>query len=62
MDYRNLHDQIEKDLTKGVYKTFPSLQRRLYSILEKVLKLAFVVNADPLTSAEEQILKENSYI
>jgi hypothetical protein len=62
MDKKKIVDEIDYDINRGVYDTFPKLKNRLTSIRRKLYSGIYIINAEELTAGEIQTLIENDYL
>lgn len=63
MDKQAVIKEIEYDIDRGVYESFPKLKSRLEYISNKLQKSIYVINDDAQLSRQEiQTLIENEYI
>ena len=56
-----LADEIEFDITDGVYAEFNALKRRLEYIVTRLRKIENIINADDLSDGEMKTLDDNNY-
>jgi hypothetical protein len=62
MKAKQIIQEIEYDIEKGIYKDFPILKNRLAIISSKLLKSIYVVNAEKLSVGDIQTLILNEYL
>jgi hypothetical protein len=63
MDKRQIVDEINHDIQRGVYEQFPVLREKLTHISRKLFTSIYVINDDKqLTTGEIQTLVENDYL
>jgi hypothetical protein len=60
-DKEEVAREIQSDLQKGIYNTFPKLKERLSFIASKLLESIYIQNKE-LSSGEIKTLVENDYI
>jgi hypothetical protein len=63
MDKKKIIEEIQFDMDRGVYDSFPKLRSRLSFISEKLMKSIYIINDDAQLSRNElQTLIENDYL
>lgn len=62
MDKKKIVAEIDHDIERGVYNTFPKLKNRLESIRRKLYASIYIINAVELTPGEAQTLIDNDYL
>lgn len=61
MTLLELHNEIEKDLKKGVFTNFPKVRQRLIQIKKRLRNLSQNKNAEKLSTSDWIYLKEQGY-
>jgi len=62
MDKKKIVAEIDHDIERGVYDTFPKLKNRLESIRRKLYASIYIINAEELTHGEAKTLIDNDYL
>jgi hypothetical protein len=62
MDKKKIVAEIDHDIERGVYDTFPKLKNRLESIRRKLYASIYIINAEELTPGEAKTLIDNDYL
>jgi hypothetical protein len=62
MDKKKICEEIDKDMNRGIYDTFPKLKERLTFIRRKLYGGIYIINAVELSKGEIQTLIENDYL
>jgi hypothetical protein len=63
MDKKKIVEEIQLDIKRGIYDSFPVLKSRLLFISEKLIKSIYIVNQEAQLSRNEmETLLENEYI
>ena len=61
MTLLELHNEIEKDIKKGVFTNFPKVRQRLIQIKKRLLDLSQNKDAEKLSTSDWIYLKEQGY-
>lgn len=61
MTLLELHNEIEKDIKKGVFTNFPKVRQRLIQIKKRLLNLSQNKDAEKLFTSDWIYLKEQGY-
>ena len=61
MTLLELHNEIEKDIKKGVFTNFPKVRQRLIQIKKRLLNLSQNKDAEKLSTSDWIYLKEQGY-
>lgn len=61
MTLLELHNEIEKDIKKGVFTNFPKVRQRLIQIKKRLLNLSHNKDAEKLSTSDWIYLKEQGY-
>jgi hypothetical protein len=62
MDKKAIVEEIDKDIHRGVYESFPKLKDRLTFIRRKLYTSIYIINSESLSKGEIQTLIENDYL
>jgi hypothetical protein len=63
MDKKKIVAEIQFDIERGIYDSFPKLKSRLLFISEKLIKSIYIVNQEAQLSRNEmETLIENEYV
>ena len=61
-EIKRIVNEIDYDINTDVYDRWPKLKTQLQYIRGKLSSSLFIINAESLTSYEEEVLKENDYL
>lgn len=61
MTLLELHNEIEKDIKKGIFTNFPKVRQRLIQIKKRLLSLSQNKDAEKLSTSDWIYLKEQGY-
>jgi hypothetical protein len=61
MNYKQISQEIEYDIDRGVYDRFPKLKKRLLSISSRLTKAFYLSNRD-IERSDYIVLEENDYV
>ena len=61
-EIKRIVNEIDYDINTDVYDRWPKLKMQLQYIRGKLSSSLFIINAESLTSYEEEVLKENDYL
>lgn len=61
MTLLELHNEIEKDIKKGIFTNFPKVRQRLIQIKKRLLNLSQNKDAEKLSTSDWIYLKEQGY-
>jgi len=59
--YLSVAIEIDSDIERGVYDQFPTVKERMIYLLNKLRKLAYIVNCPALSIGELRDLRNNGY-
>lgn len=63
MDEKKIVANIQFDIERGIYDSFPKLKTRLLFISEKLIKSIYIINQEAQLSRNEmETLIENEYV
>lgn len=59
---KNIVEEIDYDINRGVYEQFPKLKERLTYIRRKLHATIYLINGEEISAGEITTLIENDYI